>query len=626
MTSLLVLTAGAAQAASPAAYVVDGLVKLPASWQPDGSEASEAALAAAGNEVAAFQIAILGGADGAPAVSAEPPKLVDGSGHALGGTVTLYQEAYQTLTTASDAAGGTGLWPDGLIPAVDEVAGEARNAFPFDVPAGQARAIWVDVRVPGGASPGSYSGTLTLSGGVAATIPVSLTVYPFELPATSTLKTAFNAYAPAICGYELGSQSACATPAGQTLLAAYVQLALDHRVSLANVTPVAAEAQELSAYAQALEPFANGSSGGPLPSAKLTSLVYPLDPSAGSYQAWAAALASQGWSKLGFVWAADEPGVGASSWAGAEATLAAVKSAAPSLSTLVTTNLADAQANGAVPDILVPVVNEMDDVSGRFEGDQRPSYDSFVSAGGQLWMYQSCMSHGCAFGGDFTQTGWPSYMIDASAPRNRAMQWADFKEQVTGELYYETVMAYELGDPWQGQYNFGGNGDGTLFYPGSPGTIGGKTEVPLPSIRLKQIRAGLEDYEYLALCSALGDPQTAQAQAEAVVPSVHAVNPDPNAIRSARAALAKRIVELLPKPTAASGRALPMLAPQTAETTRAGAPVFGVSSDAPAAVTASGGATAAGHGCATGSGDAALTLPVWLAVLRRVRRSRARRS
>ena len=33
--------------------------------------------------------------------------------------------------------------------------------------------------------------------------------------------------------------------------------------------------------------------------------------------------------------------------------------------------------------------------------------------------------------------------------------------------------------------HFGGNGDGTLFYPGLPAKIGGHTEIPIDSIRLK---------------------------------------------------------------------------------------------------------------------------------------------
>ena len=68
-------------------------------------------------------------------------------------------------------------------------------------------------------------------------------------------------------------------------------------------------------------------------------------------------------------------------------------------------------------------------------------------------MYQSCMSHGC--GGTVNMgspsesdryfTGWPSYMIDASAVRNRAMEWISFLEGATGELYWESAFAFARG-------------------------------------------------------------------------------------------------------------------------------------------------------------------------------------
>jgi hypothetical protein len=45
------------------------------------------------------------------------------------------------------------------------------------------------------------------------------------------------------------------------------------------------------------------------------------------------------------------------------------------------------------------------------------------------------------------------------------------------------------------------NGDGMLIYPGKNG--------PLPSIRLKMIRDGLEDYEYLTLLKKVSDKVSA---------------------------------------------------------------------------------------------------------------------
>ncbi len=223
----------------------------------------------------------------------------------------------------------------------------------------------------------------------------------------------------------------------------------------------------------------------------------------------------------------------------------------------MTTTLQEAEAQGVTSsiDILVPVINYLDDRTGesRWGGDQRASYDAFLagSARRELWTYQSCMSHGCGgtvnFGStsasDLYFTGWPSYVIDASAVRNRAMQWLDFLFGVTGELYYETAMAYSH-DPWSNQWDFTGNGDGTLFYPGTPARIGGSTDIPVASLRLAQIRAGMEDFEYLKLVADLGDPVLARSLAAALFPHPYATEVAPAQLLAARARLAARIVEL----------------------------------------------------------------------------------
>jgi hypothetical protein len=92
------------------------------------------------------------------------------------------------------------------------------------------------------------------------------------------------------------------------------------------------------------------------------------------------------------------------------------------------------------------------------------------------------------------------------------MPWIAFKDDVRGILYYDTLLAFvksfvdhqgaKGGDPWHSQYLSGGNGDGTLFYPGHPCTscdpyFGGTTDIPVASLRLKMIREGMEDYEYM---------------------------------------------------------------------------------------------------------------------------------
>jgi hypothetical protein len=72
---------------------------------------------------------------------------------------------------------------------------------------------------------------------------------------------------------------------------------------------------------------------------------------------------------------------------------------------------------------------------------------------------------------------------------------------------------------------FGGNGDGNLFYPGRPegydgsedSVIGGRTDIPIESLRLKRIRDGREDYEYLRELRSRGREARARAIAERLI-------------------------------------------------------------------------------------------------------------
>ena len=93
-------------------------------------------------------------------------------------------------------------------------------------------------------------------------------------------------------------------------------------------------------------------------------------------------------------------------------------------------------------------------------------------------------------------------MIDAPAPFNRAMSWVNYLLDVRGELYWRVNAADRANTSWSNQWLAGGNGDGSLTYPGTPAQIGGTTFVPVASVRMKLIRDGLEDLEYMYLAEA----------------------------------------------------------------------------------------------------------------------------
>jgi hypothetical protein len=182
-------------------------------------------------------------------------------------------------------------------------------------------------------------------------------------------------------------------------------------------------------------------------------------------------------------------------------------------------------STGDIADVNIssPVIDALDRTDGV---NLRGRYDSFLmdksgpslQAINQVWSYESCDTHGClpydpapGISGHTDAVPnpiWPSIgAIDHTLVRARAMPWIAFQNRLFGILYYDTLQAYSPtteggftfgGHPWTNQYFAGGNGDGTLFYPGTSAVLGvAGHDIPIASLRLKMIREGLEDYEYM---------------------------------------------------------------------------------------------------------------------------------
>jgi hypothetical protein len=253
-----------------------------------------------------------------------------------------------------------------------------------------------------------------------------------------------------------------------------------------------------------------------------------------------------------------------------------------------------AAANGASGiDIFAPVINFVEGKPGQaYAGNQRSNYPA------TMWWYQSCMSYGCGGG---TDTGWPTMAIDSDATRNRALEWLSYVYNVQGEVYFETTFAFFDGDAWIRQYDSGGNGDGTLFYPGTVAKIGGTTEIPVESLRLKMIRDGMEDYELLHLATSLGLGAQAMQIAKSVYPKTYLATTTPQALEGAREELATMILQALgknvttPAPDAGAG------GPVVSADAGAGGPVVSADAGTPVA-TADAGDTGTGSGTDTSVG------------------------
>lgn len=507
---------------------------------------------AARNEFEAFQLIVTGPAH---AVTVAAAALVGPGGAVIPtGEVRLYREAYLNITTPSNTEGGTGLWPDALVPDVDEVANEKRNAFPFDVPAGENRVVWVEVHVPENQAPGTYQGSLTVAGSdvESVAVPVKILVWDFALPSTSSLASTFGMGWNTACVAHYGSYEACGGDAGvERMHLLYARFMLDHRVTADVVyfgpTDCSGTNCDWSHFDATYGPLFDGTD----PSLRLggaaqTSIKYVWTASPDHYSAWAQHFRQKGWFDRTYDYTCDEPPNGCA-WNDINARASVVHNADRGFRTLVTTNVDDANANGVTDsiNILSPVVNEVDDKPGSpFAGNQRPKYDPFLQANDRnlVWWYQSCLSHGCFIvGGDYF-SGWPSFMVDNSAVQNRSQGMLSWLYRMGGVLYYAADL--HLPTAWTDIYDFGGNGDGTLLYPGKPSVIGGQTDIPVASIRLKMIREGFEDYEYMKLVSDLGDPDFARRIGSSLFPDVFASRQPPALLYTAREALAQRILEL----------------------------------------------------------------------------------
>jgi hypothetical protein len=166
----------------------------------------------------------------------------------------------------------------------------------------------------------------------------------------------------------------------------------------------------------------------------------------------------------------------------------------------------------------------------KYLGKQRNEYDGWEDADADrdVWMYTACESFYCNSPGNPLYKydswnyfrGWPGYAIDEPTTQQRTMGFLSFKYEAAGEYYYE--MVNKLSTAWTRQYAYGANGDGTLFYPGLPKgrgkagekdfapAIGGSTDIPIESIRLKRIRDAREDYDYVALLTSMGQEAAAR--------------------------------------------------------------------------------------------------------------------
>lgn len=145
----------------------------------------------------------------------------------------------------------------------------------------------------------------------------------------------------------------------------------------------------------------------------------------------------------------------------------------------------------------------------------------------------------------------PSYAIDhaneaAAGVPNRVMEWASYIERASGELYFTTANFKTPGAAWGEAKFYGANGDEYLYYPGRSAanasfSIGGRSDIPIESARLKHVRDGFEDHEWLTILEAHRGREFVLEQISPFITNAWTFEDNATALLSARAAVGAAI-------------------------------------------------------------------------------------
>jgi len=556
--------------------VLNGMERISQHEPPFGKPAAE--LCAAKNEVESFQVVVAARKENEKirAVAAELSDLVGPDGARIAkDRVKIYREEYVRVRQSTPSAElPPGLYPDPLVPLVNPLTGEPIEplnqsrarwgeplvtrgydmyGLPFEVFPGQNQPLWIDVHVPKDAPAGLYQGTfrVRVQGGRAAEIPVTLTVWDFALPDGPTHRNHFGSFGNVARWFDVKRDS----EQFQQIETRYCQAMAEHRINpplpsrlLPEVKPdgsleiVAERHQALKKFIDELHvtdfevpraPFAR------LPHSTQRPDYKDIAPDQREkaqryYREYYDYLKQNGWEKRAYVYLLDEPNV-RENYEQVLVLGQLAHEAAPELRLLVVeqTYPQDPSWPDMDPavDIWCPLWSFID----------RETIGQKLSHGDEVWSYTALVQRSPSHQPQYAQVkdkDPPYWHVDRPLLVYRVPTWINRQYGITGLLYWSTVTT--VIDPWFNPafaHPRHYNGGGFLFYPGTPCGIDG----PIASMRIKNLRDGMEDYEYFALLEKRAGPQAVQKAVDRIAPNWWDYCRDPDAILAARREMARQI-------------------------------------------------------------------------------------
>lgn len=531
------------------------------------------------NEVESFQVVVSAPKENINVIKVEISDLIGPEGSKIEkDNIKLFREEYVRVRMSTPRAElPPGLYPDPLVPFINPITGKpieplARTskrwgesattsghdmyAMPFEVFKGQNQAIWVDVHVPKDVPAGIYSGQLHVlaRGGISEQIPIAVTVWDFTLPDGPTHRNHFGSFGNIARYFSIERNS----DRFKQIEMRYCQAMSEHRINPpipryllpqsnddGSLEIIPERHKALKEFISRLHvtdfeiprsPFAR------LPSSTLRSDYKTISPANRKkaqlyYKEFYKYLKDNGWEEGAYVYMLDEPNL-RENYEQVLVLGQLVHEAVPQLKCLVVeqTYLQDPSwpdIDQAV-DIWCPLWSFLD----------RKTINDKLAHGDEVWSYTALVQRAPRYHPQYQTVkdfDPPYWHIDRPLTVYRVPTWINYQYDITGLLYWSTVTT--VIEPWSNPafaHPRHYNGGGFLFYPGLPCGIDG----PVISMRMKNLRDGMEDYEYFVILERLTDKKIAKKIVDTISQNWWNFSKDPNEFLAAREKMAQQILNL----------------------------------------------------------------------------------
>ena len=547
------------------------------SQEPYGAAAVE--IKAARNEVESFQLVVAAPKENISVVEVEISDLAGPGGSKIAKkNIKLFREEYVRVRMSSPRAElPPGLYPDPLVPFVNPETGkpiEPLNqrrerwgepikttgydmyAVPFDVFKGQNQALWVDVHVAKDVPAGTYAGQLSVraKGGISEHIGVTVTVWDFTLPDGPTHRNHFGSFSNVARSFNVkrGSERF------KQIEMRYCRAMAEHRINppipgyllpevngdgSLKIVPERHEAlKEFIARFHMTDFEIPRALFARLPGSTLkpdykTISEANREKARRYYRDFYKYLKDNGWEKQAYVYMLDEPNLRGNY----EQVLVLgqlVHEAVPQLKCLVVEQTY--QQDPSWPDI-DPAVDIWCPLWSFID---RKTVSNKIAHGDEVWSYTALVQRSPRYHPQYENVkdlDPPYWHIDRPLIVYRVPTWINYQYDITGLLYWSTVTT--VIEPWSNPafaHPRHYNGGGFLFYPGAPCGIDG----PVASIRAKNLRDGMEDYEYMAILETLAGQKAVKEIVDIVAPNWWNFSRDGKQFLAAREKIAQQILKL----------------------------------------------------------------------------------